>query len=200
MFNQKELGCTAPDFLSSWLQRQPECKCPLQVRWAGDRCSVCDSDVDFDTDQLVSCDACGLTVHQSCYGVAELPGVDDMWLCRACELKARPGTNPAYHTLPCLPGPTDPSAPSRCAGGGRSGAAVLPVPGERRRAEAGGGGRALVPRDVHAVGARGDRGRHVHHGARVARALHRARPLGAHVLLLQVRPRVARSKCSETEL
>jgi len=61
-----------------------------QVRWAGDRCSVCDSDVDFDTDQLVSCDACGVTVHQSCYGVAELPGVDDMWLCRACELKARP--------------------------------------------------------------------------------------------------------------
>ena len=58
-----------------------------QVRWAGDRCSVCDSDVDFDFDQLVSCDACGITVHQSCYGVAELPGVDDMWLCRACELK-----------------------------------------------------------------------------------------------------------------
>ncbi|KAK9827616.1 hypothetical protein WJX81_006673 [Elliptochloris bilobata] len=59
----------------------------VKVRWAGDRCSVCDSDVDFDTDQLMSCDACGLTVHQSCYGVAELPGVDDMWLCRACELK-----------------------------------------------------------------------------------------------------------------
>ncbi len=60
-----------------------------QVRWAGDRCSVCDSDVDFDSDQLVSCDMCGITVHQSCYGVPELPGVDDMWLCRACELKVR---------------------------------------------------------------------------------------------------------------
>ena len=59
----------------------------MQVRWAGDRCSVCDSDVDFDSDQLVSCDMCGITVHQSCYGVPELPGVDDMWLCRACELK-----------------------------------------------------------------------------------------------------------------
>ena len=23
----------------------------LQVRWAGDRCTVCDSDVDFDSDQ-----------------------------------------------------------------------------------------------------------------------------------------------------
>ena len=46
----------------------------MQVRWAGDRCSVCDNDVDFDFDQLVSCDACGLTVHQSCYGVPDLPG------------------------------------------------------------------------------------------------------------------------------
>jgi hypothetical protein len=55
---------------------------------------VCDSDIDFDFDQLVSCDMCGITVHQSCYGVAELPGVDDMWLCRACELKVRAlGTN-----------------------------------------------------------------------------------------------------------
>ena len=59
----------------------------VQVRWAGDRCTVCDSDVDYDQDQLVSCDMCGITVHQSCYGVQELPGEDDMWLCRACELK-----------------------------------------------------------------------------------------------------------------
>ncbi len=59
----------------------------MQVRWAGDRCTVCDSDVDYDQDQLVSCDMCGITVHQSCYGVQELPGEDDMWLCRACELK-----------------------------------------------------------------------------------------------------------------
>lgn len=59
----------------------------MQVRWAGDRCTVCDSDVDYDMDQLVSCDMCGITVHQSCYGVAEVPGEDDMWLCRACELK-----------------------------------------------------------------------------------------------------------------
>ncbi|DBA81836.1 TPA: hypothetical protein ACH3X1_007555 [Trebouxia sp. C0004] len=60
---------------------------PVKVRWAGDRCTVCDSDVDYDQDQLVSCDMCGITVHQSCYGVQELPGEDDMWLCRACELK-----------------------------------------------------------------------------------------------------------------
>lgn len=35
---------------------------------------MCDSDVDYDFDQLVSCDACGITVHQSCYGVPEAPG------------------------------------------------------------------------------------------------------------------------------
>lgn len=69
------------------LQGLVRCQCCVQVRWAGDRCTVCDSDVDYDQDQLVSCDMCGITVHQSCYGVQELPGEDDMWLCRACELK-----------------------------------------------------------------------------------------------------------------
>jgi hypothetical protein len=54
----------------------------LQVRWAGDRCCVCDSDVDYDCDRLVSCDGCGITVHQSCYGIPDLPDEDDMWLCR----------------------------------------------------------------------------------------------------------------------
>ena len=68
--------------------------CCVQVRWAGDRCTVCDSDVDYDQDQLVSCDMCGITVHQSCYGVQELPGEDDMWLCRACELKV---TSTRFH-------------------------------------------------------------------------------------------------------
>ncbi|KAL6758055.1 PHD-zinc-finger like domain-containing protein [Haematococcus lacustris] len=64
----------------------------LQVRWAGDRCCVCDSDVDYDCDQLVSCDGCGITVHQSCYGIVDLPGHDDMWLCRACEHKEKTGS------------------------------------------------------------------------------------------------------------
>ncbi len=90
------------DVHTEWAaESQAHCKCPAgaqsqgllrrgsceQVRWAGDRCTVCDSDVDYDQDQLVSCDMCGITVHQSCYGVQELPGEDDMWLCRACELK-----------------------------------------------------------------------------------------------------------------
>ena len=74
----------------------------MQVRWAGDRCTVCDSDVDYDMDQLVSCDMCGITVHQSCYGVAEVPGEDDMWLCRACELKVTPGQLMHHQCLQAL--------------------------------------------------------------------------------------------------
>lgn len=62
----------------------------LQARWAGERCAVCDSDVDTDYDQLVGCDQCGITVHQTCYGVTDLPGEDDLWLCRVCEHKVNP--------------------------------------------------------------------------------------------------------------
>ena len=35
----------------------------------------------------MSCDSCGITVHQSCYGISELPDLDEMWMCRVCELK-----------------------------------------------------------------------------------------------------------------
>jgi hypothetical protein len=42
---------------------------PLRVRWAGERCSVCDADTDYDFDQLVTCDLCGITVHQVCVWV-----------------------------------------------------------------------------------------------------------------------------------
>jgi NuA3 HAT complex component NTO1 len=47
---------------------------------------VCDSDVDYDCDRLVSCDGCGISAHQSCYGVHDLPGPDDMWLCRCVSV------------------------------------------------------------------------------------------------------------------
>lgn len=58
----------------------------INVRWSGDRCSVCEADTDYDYDQLITCDMCGITVHQSCYGVQDVSGVEKMWLCRACEL------------------------------------------------------------------------------------------------------------------
>ena len=67
---------TTPEF--HFVSRLSSPSSASQVRWAGDRCCVCDSDVDYDFDQLVSCDGCGLTMHQSCYGIPELPDVDDM--------------------------------------------------------------------------------------------------------------------------
>lgn len=37
---------------------------PVNVRYSGERCCVCDADTDYDFDQLVSCDMCGITLHQ----------------------------------------------------------------------------------------------------------------------------------------
>lgn len=56
-----------------------------QVCYAGDRCTACDSDVDYDCDQLITCDGCGMCVHQTCYGVPEAPKNDQIWLCAVCE-------------------------------------------------------------------------------------------------------------------
>ena len=74
---------------------------------------MCDSDVDYDQDQLVSCDMCGITVHQSCYGVQELPGEDDMWLCRACELKVSYSHFPLLLCTDSLDVQQGPGVPSR---------------------------------------------------------------------------------------
>lgn len=57
----------------------------IRVKWSGDRCAVCSSEVDYDTDQLLHCHGCGIAVHQSCYGVRDLPKMEDKWVCRACE-------------------------------------------------------------------------------------------------------------------
>ena len=74
-----------------------------------DRCAVCDSDVDYDCDRLVPCDGCGLSVHQSCYGVHELPGLDDMWLCRACELREPGAPEPQCCLCPVAGGALKPA-------------------------------------------------------------------------------------------
>lgn len=60
---------------------------------------MCDSDVDYDVDRLVSCDGCGITVHQSCYGIPELPDMDDMWLCR-CAGRLAAGSVLQHGDLP----------------------------------------------------------------------------------------------------
>lgn len=82
---------------------------PVRVKWAGDRCCVCDSDIDYDYDQLISCDACGVTVHQSCYGVPEAPGMEDVWMCRACELREQGAPDPACCLCPVQGGGLKPT-------------------------------------------------------------------------------------------
>ena len=57
----------------------------VRVQWSVDRCAVCDDDRDFDFDQLVTCDGCGISVHQSCYGIPEIPDDAVGFLCNACE-------------------------------------------------------------------------------------------------------------------
>ena len=41
--------------------------------------------MDYDCDQLISCDKCGITVHQTCYGVHEKVSNDEVWLCNVCR-------------------------------------------------------------------------------------------------------------------
>jgi hypothetical protein len=57
----------------------------IYIAWAVDRCAVCDDERDFDFDQLITCEGCQVSVHQSCYGVHEIPDQAVGWLCRACE-------------------------------------------------------------------------------------------------------------------
>ena len=57
----------------------------VRVKWSVDRCAVCDDDRDFDFDQLVTCEGCGISVHQSCYGIPEIPDDAVGYLCAACE-------------------------------------------------------------------------------------------------------------------
>ncbi|EEH53253.1 set domain protein [Micromonas pusilla CCMP1545] len=57
----------------------------IRVQWSVDRCAVCDDDRDFDFDQLVTCEGCAISVHQSCYGIPEIPDDAVGWLCAACE-------------------------------------------------------------------------------------------------------------------
>ena len=57
----------------------------IRAKWSVDRCAVCDDDRDFDFDQLVTCEGCGISVHQSCYGIPEIPDDAVGYLCRACE-------------------------------------------------------------------------------------------------------------------
>eukprot|EP00963_Diacronema_lutheri_P000900 scaffold56_cov390-Pavlova_lutheri.AAC.12 len=73
-----------PSIYAPWHETSVPSFCPIAAHWAGDRCAVCHEDREYDVDQLVSCDDCRVTVHQSCYGIARAPGPDEGWLCQAC--------------------------------------------------------------------------------------------------------------------
>ncbi|KAH9387374.1 bromodomain and PHD finger-containing protein 1 [Nematocida major] len=49
-----------------------------------DECNICGEKETEDDDFLVFCDGCNIAVHQSCYGVPNIP--EGNWLCRPCLL------------------------------------------------------------------------------------------------------------------
>lgn len=49
------------------------------------------------------------TLTQSCYGIMELPGPDQMWLCRACELREEGRPPPQCCVCPVTGGALKPT-------------------------------------------------------------------------------------------
>lgn len=58
--------------------------------WIGDRCGVCGHVEDHEQNKLLTCDMCGATAHQHCYGKsASVQSQKDCgWLCRACSYQS----------------------------------------------------------------------------------------------------------------
>lgn len=79
----------------------------VEVRWQIDRCSVCDSDIDDASNQLIMCSDCKVVVHQHCYGVHVAPD-DVSWICRACEYKQIQGWRPRCRMCPVIGGALKP--------------------------------------------------------------------------------------------
>ncbi|VDM36631.1 unnamed protein product [Toxocara canis] len=65
---------------------------PLQAELDEDAsCDICRQADYEDDDEIIFCDGCNVSVHQSCYGLDSVP--HDEWLCNACTLlgfKAQP--------------------------------------------------------------------------------------------------------------
>jgi hypothetical protein len=59
--------------------------------------------VDYDCDQLITCQCCGITVHQFCYGVGDLPPANTNWICKACEkrqeVRLEHASSPVFSTV-----------------------------------------------------------------------------------------------------
>ena len=52
-------------------------------------CGVCGNDDSFSDDEILLCDGCDISVHQSCYGVPKVPAGD--WKCSIC--RSRPAAS-----------------------------------------------------------------------------------------------------------
>ena len=61
---------------------------------------MCGDDRDFDFDQLVTCEGCGISVHQSCYGIPEIPDDAVGYLCAACEHTGGVASERAVRAVP----------------------------------------------------------------------------------------------------
>lgn len=48
------------------------------------KCSICNNGDYEDEDMIVFCGNCNMAVHQSCYGIEQLPEGD--WICYNCEI------------------------------------------------------------------------------------------------------------------
>ncbi|XP_046397997.1 PHD finger protein 14 isoform X2 [Ischnura elegans] len=72
-------------------------------------CCGCLGDRSDDTNEIVECDSCGVTVHEGCYGVADNASVSstvsscstEPWFCEACKAGV---TNPSCELCPNLGG------------------------------------------------------------------------------------------------
>merc|ERR1712216_102421 len=53
-------------------------------------CHCCHDDTVYDSDAIIYCDKCDVGVHQSCYGVQEIP--KGQWFCDPCRAKKDPRT------------------------------------------------------------------------------------------------------------
>lgn len=51
-------------------------------------CAVCFEGWTEPSNQIMFCDACGIAVHQGCYGVSTVPAGD--WYCGPCQHGSKP--------------------------------------------------------------------------------------------------------------
>lgn len=93
----------------SWLDMESKKHSPVYVSYSSEKCAACDDDGDFDYDQLITCDKCGISVHQSCYGILEPPDHTKPWLCCSCEAQGEGCHAPQCCLCPVVGGALKPS-------------------------------------------------------------------------------------------